>query len=560
MKKIKKLLCCVLVLIVLMSTLSIDGFAAKNVDLYDGRKVLLIQNDLPWGFSSNTRVLKELNANYSVTTTSEFSASMLANYGVVILANDQTTDTYSDYTRFTSELELFAQNGGVVVYGACDEGSGHGGKLSSNLPGGVTKYFNSSEYNYIEYKNHPIVTGVLTDEVAINDNDLYSNYCSHTCFNEDTLPVGANVILRAKSNGAPTLVEYPCGEGIIIASGLTWEWGYDESKSGNYSKKAMDDYFAYAITYYNSTIDFVVDNVGVRAGYKYNDTFFNKSAYIYNHELAKASIGLATAAMVDDGGDYSKKEPAAAKELFDDLDFDNYTPYGYNKKPTENSIACVFANKNVDATKTSIVVIAVRGSGYEGEWSGNFNIGNSVNHAGFDIAKKTVINHLVNFLSTDSKKIKYKDNVKFWITGYSRAAATANLVSACLDDVRSNNGILIDEDACYNLSEYSFGPESVFAYTFETPRNTRNSNAKAAKYGNIFNIVNRDDIVPRVAPAAWGYARFGKDCYLPSKENSTSDYDSLYEKMKVCYSAVDILMKTGKRCSAWAMKKSILSP
>lgn len=522
----------VLSILIIFSSFTILGFAENDINLIDSKKVLLIQNDLPWHFSSNTEVLTKLNANYSVTTTSKFTAEMLSNYGVVILANDQTTATYSDYKKFKSELELFAQNGGTVVYGACDEGSGHGGSLSPELPGGVIKYSCYSSYNYIQDKNHPIVTGVLTDGIAITDADLYSNYCSHTCFKENTLPVGANVILRSSTDNAPTLIEYPYGEGLIIASGLTWEWGYDSSKPGEYSKKAMDDYFAYAIQYYNSIIEFTVDNVGINAGFKYNDTFFNASSYIYNHELAKASIGLATAAMINDN---TYKNPEAAEKLFSDLKYENYTPYNYTNVPTANSIACVFANKDIDATKTSVIVVAVRGAGYEAEWGGNFNVGKSKNHAGFNIAKNEVLNQLNIFLETNREKIKYKDNVKFWITGYSRAAATANLVGQSLiskDFIKSYS----------NLSDFNYDAKDVFAYTFETPRNTTDSNAKNSLYNNIFNIINREDPVPRVAPAAWNYVRYGKDCYLPSQETSDSNYSSLKPQMKIEYEKI-----TGKK-------------
>ncbi len=544
-RNIIKIVSVILTVTIMLSMFTVLAFAAQEVNLVDSKKVLLIQNDLPWHFSSNTKVLTKLNANYSVTSTGEFTAEMLSNYGVVILANDQTTATYADYKKFKSELELFAQNGGTVVYGACDEGSGHGGSLSPELPGGVIKYLGYSNYNYIQDKNHPIVTGVLTDGKAITDADLYSNYCSHTCFKENTLPVGTNVILRSSADNAPTLIEYPYGEGLIIASGLTWEWGYDSSKPGEYSKKAMDDYFAYAIQYYNSIIEFTVDNVGINAGFKYNDTFFNTTSYIYNHELSKASLGLAISAMVNDGGDYKNKRPVAAEKLFEDLGFDEYSPYGYNRVPTQNSIACVFAYKNIDATKSSVIAIAIRGAGYEGEWSGNFNIGNDTTHEGFNIAKRTVLEELSKFVESKGDGISYKDNIKFWVTGYSRSAATANLVSATLNNASRNEGIIDDGQKCYKLDGCSYEAKDIFTYTFETPRNTRDVNAKADVYQNIFNIVNRIDIVPRVAPSAWKYVRYGKDCYLPSNESLDTDlYNELYNRMTNAYYEITKSHKT----------------
>ena len=124
--------------------------------------------------------------------------------------------------QFNEAMENFAKAGGVVIYGACDHGWA-GGNISYSLPGGVTKGNYYSYRNYIANNSHPVVTGVLTDGKAITNEILYSTYSSHTYFNKATLPEGANVILN-DANGKATLVEYPLGNGYIIASGLTWEY------------------------------------------------------------------------------------------------------------------------------------------------------------------------------------------------------------------------------------------------------------------------------------------------------------------------------------------------
>ena len=527
-KNSKKIISIFLVIVTIFSLVPIVLAKDSGEELADSKHVLLIQDRMPWDSQANMVVLDSINAIYGTTTTSKFSSDMLSDYGVVILANDQTTSTYDAYGRFTAELETFVKNGGTVVYGACDEGWGNG-YLSSKLPGGVKKAKLYDNRNYIVDRNHPIVTGVLTDSSELSDNDLYSNYCSHVYFCEDTLPVGSNIILRSKSNDAPTLIEYPMGEGMVIASGLTWEHnyvkhrGYDEY--GTFALKAMDDYFAYAIQYYNSTIAFSVNNCGINLeNLKYNDTYFNSSSYIYNHELAKASMGLATAAMASDG---KYVNPEAASKLFNDLDFDNYEPYNYTNEPGTNTIACVIASKNIDETKMSIISIGIRGGGYESEWGGNFNVGNKDVHVGFDLAKKGVLEYLDSFLIEREQygDIKYKNNVKFWISGYSRAAATANLVSASL-----HNGTYID--VAPELKSFDFSENDIFTYTFETPRNTRDKNAKDDRYSNIFNIINREDPVPLVAPSSWKYVRYGKDCYLPSQDSNPSEYDRLLPEMK----------------------------
>jgi len=227
-------------------------------------KVLLIQTNLPWASNSNTKMLGELQASgvisgFDVCTVDNFNNGIdISQYQVIMFANDQTTSTYQRYEYISNELEFFARSGGVVVFGACDRGWGGNGYLSGKLPGGVTKNDLYQPRNYISDPLHPIVTGELTDDTSLNDADLTGNYCSHVSFSESSIPDGYNVILRGRSDGLPTLVEYPLGKGKVIASGLTWEYYYPGGPGyptdagpihyGSYfSAKAFKDLVVYAL-------------------------------------------------------------------------------------------------------------------------------------------------------------------------------------------------------------------------------------------------------------------------------------------------------------------------
>lgn len=219
-------------------------------------RVLLIQDTLPWSSSANEKVLEELGVQYDKATTSDFIATVdLTQYGVVIFANDQKFSAYENYEEFKGYLERFAQVGGVIVFGACDNGWANGA-MTSDLPGGVEKSGKCYTHrNYISDSAHPIVTRELSGGEPLIDDDLVNSYCSHTYFIEGTLPAGSRVILRDSTNQAPTLVEYPLENGRVIASGLTWEFAYDrvgESMQGGYicgaySRKCLGDLFLYAI-------------------------------------------------------------------------------------------------------------------------------------------------------------------------------------------------------------------------------------------------------------------------------------------------------------------------
>lgn len=232
-------------------TCEVCGHYYEEVVPASDANVLLIQDRVPWSVDNVPKLLNKLVsdgyiAGWSATTTSQFNQVNLAQYNVVYIANDQTTATYNQMAQLTDALTSFAEAGGVVVYGACDNGWA-GGEIRYTLPGGVEKIENISRYNYILDGSHPIVTGSLTDDKALTNALLNGTYCSHTSFRESTLPTGYNVILQ-DGYGNPTLAEYPMGDGKIIVSGLTWEFYYSRIYQGStsYSKNVFDDLIVYA--------------------------------------------------------------------------------------------------------------------------------------------------------------------------------------------------------------------------------------------------------------------------------------------------------------------------
>jgi hypothetical protein len=170
----------------------------------------------------------------------------------------------------------------------------------------------------------------------------------------------------------------------------------------------------------------------------------------------------------------------------------------------------------------TLIALAVRGGGYEQEWASNFTIGLEGQHQGFAEARDMVAEYLKTYV--DEQDIT--GEVKLWITGYSRAAATANLLSGAIDD-----GMVISEDISYDLDD-------VYTYCFETPAGALIEEAEGKPvYNNIFSIINPNDLVPFVAPRGLGFCRYGVDVFLPSAENS-ANYEELKEKMLTIYDAM----------------------
>lgn len=262
----------------------------------------------------------------------------------------------------------------------------------------------------------------------------------------------------------------------------------------------------------------------------YTNDYFAKSSYIFNSSLATMSMSFAWSAFgSSDGGqsDYSNKSKNA-RDLLEKIGVkpENIkTNDWFTKKPTTDSIGVIAGNmpitvKNKDYT---LIAVAVRGGGYEQEWASNFTIGRSGQHYGFDNAKESVLSFLKDYVSEQ----KITGDIKFWITGYSRAAATANLVAGAIDN----------QNPFGNNVKYT--NDDVFAYCFETPAGALTSQVKnQSKYNNIFNIINSNDPVPYVAPAALGFSRYGVDKYLPSAQ-STTNYSSLKDNMLKVYNSLD---------------------
>ena len=237
----------------------------------------------------------------------------------------------------------------------------------------------------------------------------------------------------------------------------------------------------------------------------FSESYFSHSARQYDGELAWLTLCLELSAFTaaeygvwgengDDNSTVAQKRYANIQDAYKQMGFDaEYYNYGVSLNDTSDKAAFSIATKKLSDGST-LVAAVVRGGGYGGEWASNFHLSQAAMdagyHQGFYLAADKVYNKLVEKLDT------IQGPVKLWITGYSRGAATANIVAGRAD----------------NFAKWSdkLTPEDVYAYTFATPRGVLPSRTpEDALYGNIFNIVNPGDVVPRVAPEAWGYSHYG---------------------------------------------------
>jgi len=288
------------------------------------------------------------------------------------------------------------------------------------------------------------------------------------------------------------------------------------------------------------------------AEYWYSDSYFNQSATKYNASLATMSLCLELSTW----SSFEKENWYNPSNSPNDANFwqdklcnvkslllgnpnaeDGYGGIGFSDfkantfwqaAPTKDSIGVCAARKLISASsgeKYTLIALVIRGGGYGAEWASNFTIGKSGEHDGFATARNNVLDFLDSYISSLNLSDNEK-NIKIWVTGYSRAGATANMVAGALDSYHS-----LPDGAVTSIDD-------IYCYTFEAPQGAVRSNL-TGNYSNIFNVVNLNDLVPLVAPYSWGFARYNyqNDKTLPSrytsgKEKFVQQKAAMLEEMK----------------------------
>jgi len=311
-------------------------------------------------------------------------------------------------------------------------------------------------------------------------------------------------------------------EGISFGDkNKTWDTGksYSTSDGKNYELK-------YGYTSSPSHTDEKVDIVNK---YFYSDGYFFDDPAVYNPHLATFGMNLAMASADSNIGshdDYTFKFDNVRSMLkgMGCEEKDIYISPSYIVRPTSDSIGVAIGSKTIknasDGKDYTLVPIAIRSYGYEKEWASNMTIDgkntkgeNNAEHSGFRDARTKVMNAIKSYISTCGLEGQLNQGrVKFFLVGFSRGSATANLTSKALVDTY---GVLSDK--------YKNNPNQVFGYCYAVPSGaTDNCDLSLTKnrkaYYCIHNIINQVDLTPLVAPKEMGFKRYGVDHYVPGDD------------------------------------------
>jgi len=193
--------------------------------------VLVIMDSYPWDSTGIQYILNTYGIPYDQVNSSAIPTIDLSPYAVVIIPSVQGSGYYNTYNSNLAKFEAYVAAGGVLEL--------HGATQVDETPypappGGVVNNYATDSYNYLEDPAHPLVVGVPSP--------MSGGWASHNYFTN--IVTGTTVIATQGSTpgGEPTLIEYPYGSGLVIASGQTLEYGYRNNQDAGIILQNMIPY------------------------------------------------------------------------------------------------------------------------------------------------------------------------------------------------------------------------------------------------------------------------------------------------------------------------------
>ena len=235
------------------AALSVSSLEALDADALpcDGdESILLLQDIVPWGedtdltLGANVAELIAQGVGFCMAASDAVTELHLSRFSTVVISAAQNQAFYDNVFANGSvhpALTAFVDGGGVLVANLADVASGlaGGGNWGGHaFVGGLRRVTAFRNQNSIADGSHPIVAGPsecpsgncgeIQDILVRQDLDNWL-FSSHGYFTD--LPAGTSVLLTqpdATLDGQPEpiMVEYPVGQGMVIASMVTTERRY----------------------------------------------------------------------------------------------------------------------------------------------------------------------------------------------------------------------------------------------------------------------------------------------------------------------------------------------
>ena len=247
--------------------------------------------------------------------------------------------------------------------------------------------------------------------------------------------------------------------------------------------------------------------------YRYADNNTNRNSYVwfspalllqdsrvFSGEMAKASVALAMAAYTESDVDgllanmgFTTYENNEVYLRSNDLTLSDNDRVAY-------TIAYQDVTHPVSGEVFRIYCVPIKGTSANAEWFSDFNMGTGAEHEGFKTASTEVYDALNATFAADGMDA---DHRIVWLTGHSRGAACANLISAWLT-----------KDSPYARAEHIFG------YTYACPGVSVSADKNLR---NIYNFNNPGDLVTMLPLSEWGFDRNGQTIILDTSDEQMNN-------------------------------------
>ena len=291
----------------------------------------------------------------------------------------------------------------------------------------------------------------------------------------------------------------------------------------------------------------------------YSDYYFKHSSTIYDEHLATLSMMSAKYSMNVGGPDsvdstqWYEDQPKRLESYLEAIEFEKFSANeDYHSRTGLWTIGVGVAQKVIE--DFTVLSVTTRSGGYFNEWSNNVMLGkgdqSDYMHEGWHYCA----NKTIDYIATYIKEQKVSGKIKLWFSGFSRGGAVVNIAGGLIDNY-------IDQGTVNKYFEgITLTHDDLFVYTFESPQgaNVNSTTVKSPKdqiYNNIFNIVNPNDLVPKVAMHGWGFTRFGIDKYVITEFFDPTNFKASRDTFKAFYkdgfSGDDFTVYKGASITDW---------
>lgn len=491
-----------------VNSLYVNGGGDWPESAIDG---LEVARNLGFRESANKFIILVTDANYKVDN----------NYGIAsmdemisLLEKDGiSTSVVSDGSYESIYKSLYEYNDGVFanIYGNfSEELLKIADKIGEKVNEGTWVLLN--DYQYIKL-NGPVSS---TEEVH-SDGDGISDY--EELGELINRPITTFVKIMCSINGIPYEL-YKGKESIevynYISNPILDDTDYD-GRNDNIETSPKDNTF-------NKKMKTVVDEKEYNSPVTYTVDYRNffRSNMTFNPELNVLSSIFASSAY-----DGTRVDGYDKIGFMQENGLENVTQYKLSDYESDQHISEIIVGNRVvtyNGVTKNIVSVMVRGTnGTDEEWGSNFDIGadtdtgeyddwlTPAHHKGFDIAANRLMVKLNEFLTSTQEDINRADETVIWITGHSRGAGIANLMS-------------------YYIINNESLPYDVYAYKFAAPNTTTSSDYNDSKYDCIFNTTNKDDLVPYLPITEnLGFNKYGKIAKVSIQKNYEKEWEDIID-------------------------------